>query len=184
MDLNKRQKEYEKYDRAYKQPSYRMGNNRKQAAHEVIRSLEAKGTLLDIGCGRGEMVEFAKGLGFDAIGIEVVDYLLNDSVIYGEAHDLPFKDNMFDVVTSFDAFEHFLPEDTEAVLSEIDRVSKKAIIICIGNFPSGMNMDNYHINLRPNREWEELMNRLIDGKVEHLPKTHGTKSDTWVIYKE
>jgi len=181
--MGKRYREYEKYERAYKQPSYRMGNNRKKAAHAVIKSLGIKGSYLDVGCGRGEMVEFAKGLGFTpAIGVDVVDYLLNESVLYGEAHNLPFNDNEFDVVTSFDAFEHFLPEDTAECLYELNRVAKRAIILCIALTPS-MNMrDTLHINLRSVKEWDELINRYIDGKAERLPKT--AQSATWVITKE
>ena len=181
--LSSRQKEYEKYERAYKQPSYRMGNNRKKEAKEILKSLP-KGSYLDVACGRGEMVRFADEIGFSpAVGVDIVDYLLSDSVVYGEAHDLPFNDNEFDVVTSFDAFEHFLPEDTVQALSEINRVSKRVVVLCIAFSPSENMRDNLHINLRRAKEWDELIDRYIDGKAKRLPKTrpHG---ETWVIYKE
>jgi len=183
--MGKRYREYEKYDRAYRTPSYRMGNNRKKAAQKAIKDLGFQGSYLDVACGRGEMVSFAKELGFcPAIGVDVVDSLMNESVIYGEAHNLPFNDDEFDVVTSFDAFEHFLPEDTQLALSEINRVSTRAVILCIALTPS-MNMkETLHINLRTTGEWTELINRYIDGKAERLPKTNGTRSETWVIYKE
>ena len=178
-------KEYEKYERAYKQPSYRMGNNRKKLARETLKNIKARGSYLDVGCGRGEMVEFAKEIGFSpCVGVEVVDYLLNENVVYGQAHNLPFKDDEFDVATSFDVFEHLVPEDTEGALREINRVSKRAIILAIPSHPSGMNHEDYHINLRSPNEWTELIKENIDGDVTELPRINRPRTTTWVIIKE
>lgn len=183
-DLNKaRAEEYGKYQRAYRQSSYRMGNNRRNAAEKVIKDLPFRGSLLDVGCGRGEMVRIANELGFKSTGVDVVDYLLSGPLVYGEAHDLPFEDNAFDVVTSFDAFEHFLPEDTESALREINRVSRKAVVLCIALTPS-MNLgETLHINLRSIKEWNKLISKCIDGQVGSPIKTNGNQSATWVIHK-
>ena len=177
--------EFEKYERAYKQPSYRMGNKRKNSAKKALKAIKTRGSYLDVGCGRGEMVEFAKELGFStSVGVEVVDCLLNENVVYGQAHNLPFNDNEFDVVTSFDAFEHFLPEDTAQALSEINRVARKVVILCIAFTPSNNGRDELHINLRPVKEWAELIGRYIDGEAELIPETYRSHSKTWVITKE
>lgn len=180
----RRKVEYLKYDRAYKQKHYRMGQNRKAAAFEVLKGLNIKGSLLDVAAGRGEMVEYAQSIGYDAKGVDIVDYLLTGSVVYGESSNLPFEDNSFDVVTSFDAFEHFLPEDTEISLQEINRVSKRAVILCIALTPSMYMEDELHINLRSTDEWDELINKFIAGKAERLPNSYKTRSATWVITKE
>lgn len=180
----RRLEEHQKYQRAYKRSSYNMGANRKKAAQKNIEELNVRGSFLDVACGRGEILEFAESIGFSpVVGVEVVDYLLGGPVVYGAAHNLPFEDKSFDVVTSFDAFEHFLPEDTESALFEIDRVSKKAVVLCIALTPSMNIKETLHINLRPVKEWDGLIRKFIEGEVECLPRTT-PQSRTWVITKE
>ncbi len=180
---NKRKIEHDKYEVCYKNQNYKMGSNRVIKAHEAIRSLGFMGSFLDVGCGRGEIVEFAKREGFHPVqGVDVVEYLLNEDVIYGEAYSLPFTGNSVDVVTSFDAFEHFLPEDTEIALQEINRVAKRAVILCIQNAPSRSEGLTLHINIRPYKAWDKLIKRFIDGEVKWLPDSNS--SQTWVITKE
>jgi len=182
----KRKQEHEKYQRAYKQINYRMGPKRKAAARGILESSELRTSLLDVGAGRGEMVEFAKSIGFKvAMGVEVVDYLLTDSVVYGEATTLPFDDSSFDVVTSWDVFEHFLPEDTEKALQELSRVANKEIFLCIALCASRSNNgENYHINLRTKQEWHNLIKQNMNGVVKLLDTSYKPRSETWHIVKE
>ena len=182
LDIHsKRKKERLKYYDCYQQPSYRMGNNRKKDAFEVIKNLRVRGSFLDVGAGRGETVRFARESGFSPVaGVEVVDYLLGDGVVFGEAHNLPFEDNSFDVVASFDVFEHLLPEDTELALKEVSRVAKKAIILCIPNTPSHGHKHDLHINLRPFSEWHQLIDAKIQGQITVMPNSRA-KSKTWII---
>ena len=103
--------------------------------------------------------------------------------MFGEAYDLPFSENEFDVVTCFDVIEHILPEDTEAVLKELDRVARLAIILCIANYPSKHNGVDLHINIRHYKSWDRLIHKHIHGKVNWCPK-NGNHSETWIITKE
>jgi len=178
-----RKKEHEKYDRAYLQDGYRMGPNRKIHARAILEGIATRGSLLDVGAGRGEMVEFAKSIGFGHVmGVEIVDSLLTEEVIYGEAHDLPFGDKSFDVVTSWDVFEHFLPEDTEKSLQELSRVASKEIILCIALCASrGNDGENYHINLRTKQEWSDLIKQNINGEVKFIETPNKPRSETWLI---
>ena len=78
MNLSdKRKNEHEKYQRAYKLPSYGMGVNRRKSAQKYLFDLPFRGSYLDVGCGRGEMLRYAESIGFDPVtGVDVVDYLL------------------------------------------------------------------------------------------------------------
>jgi SAM-dependent methyltransferase len=82
----------------------------KLAAH-LVRLLDLKPgmTLLDIGCGRGEMLEGFIGLGLKAEGAdrEQVTQDLPISICDLENSSLPFADDQFDVVFSKSVIEHF-----------------------------------------------------------------------------
>ena len=177
---SKRLAEYRKYEKAYT-GVYGMGKARRLAAFSVIDSIQHKGSLLDIGCGRGEVLEYARDKGFSAYGVDVVPGLFGNDVGFGEAHDLPFPDNEFDVVTCFDVLEHLLPDDTVDALSEIARVSRKSVILCIANYPSQCNGNDLHINIRPYKEWDELIKKHISKKAKWIPRHLRTHSETWVI---
>ena len=176
----RRQAEYSKYEEAYK-GVYGMGKARRLAAYSAIDTLDP-GSLLDIGCGRGEILNYSRTMGFSPVrGVDVVPELFGDDVGFGEAHDLPFSDDEFDVVTCFDVLEHLLPEDTVDALGEISRVSKRAVVLCIANYPSFSNGHDLHINKRPYKEWDELIHAHMEGKVEWLPRYLRTHSETWII---
>lgn len=183
-----RKAEYKKYADAYK-GVYGMGKARRLAAFAVIDSIEQTGNFLDVGCGRGEVLGYAKFKGFDPVcGVEVVEDLLSEideiKVVYGESHSLPFEDNTFDVVTCFDMIEHVLPQDTVLSLNELDRVSRHSVILSAANYPSWCNGIDLHINKRPYSEWDELIHSTIEGSVKWMPKTNRTHSETWVISKQ
>lgn len=87
--------------------------------------------ILEIGCGIGSIVSELNGRGYDITGIDIssqaIEYGLKK---YGDiklhvqpAEHLKFKDNAFDVVLSFDLFEHIAKVD--AHLSEVSRVLKE-----------------------------------------------------------
>lgn len=152
--------EHRKYHAAYELPHYAMGLGRMRDALDDLRALpECKGSYLDVGCGRGEMLEKARQLGFGPKikGVEVVPQLIGGDVVKGQAHKLPFKDNSFDVVTMFDVIEHLLPGDDELACKEMLRVAKKHILITANNRPSHLpDGRDLHINIRPYEEWHDL----------------------------
>jgi ubiquinone/menaquinone biosynthesis C-methylase UbiE len=178
-----REEEHEKYKAAY-QGSYGMGKARKMAAFDAIASVEVRGSLLDVGCGRGEILDYAETEGFTRIrGVDVVPELFSERVSHGEAHSLPFVDDEFDVVTCFDVLEHLLPDDTDRALSELDRVSYQAVILSAANYPSRNNGDNLHINIRAYKQWDKLIRKNIHGDVSWVPRVGSTHSETWIILK-
>jgi SAM-dependent methyltransferase len=105
-------------------------------AEANLRFLEAAGVLtpgtsaLEIGTGTGGMLRELLNHGLRARGVEINPALIEDSRRwYGELPvqrvsgvTLPFADASFDVVLSFDVFEHI--RDSDAHLEEVSRVLK------------------------------------------------------------
>jgi SAM-dependent methyltransferase len=173
------------YSKEYKNKNYKMSGARFNHAVKYIEEWEM-GSLLDIGCGRGEILDFAASKGFEVKGIEIVDELIdNKRVVKGYSTALPFADNEFDYVTCLDVIEHILPEDTFKTLHEIDRVAKKGILLSIANYSSKFGDGvELHINRKPYDVWDAIIKETWHrDKVEWLHKD-GNISETWMIEKK
>jgi SAM-dependent methyltransferase len=90
------------------------------------------GTLLEIGSGKGRMLQLLRQEGHDAQGVEINESMIQESRrLYGElpirkvdGTGLPFPDRAFSTVVSLDVFEHI--PDTDAHLREVKRVLQPA----------------------------------------------------------
>jgi SAM-dependent methyltransferase len=86
--------------------------------------------LLDLGCGAGEALAMAIELGATAVGIDASEGLLTvararasrATFHAGELEELPFDDDTFDVVTSFNAVQ--FAADPVVALREARRVTR------------------------------------------------------------
>lgn len=86
--------------------------------------------ILEVGAGSGRMLQTLRQRGYDACGVEISEQRIAESrALYGDlplrkidGHDLPFSAASFDVVISFDVFEHI--PDTDGHLREVRRVLK------------------------------------------------------------
>ena len=89
-------------------------------------------SVLDVGCGLGHVVHYLRGFGIDAHGIDVSEYAIRSAipdvrpyVKQGSILDIPFKNDSFELITSFDALEHIPEDDLPKAIKECTRVSKK-----------------------------------------------------------
>lgn len=106
---------------------------------ELGRPIKKNDSILDFGCGEGRMVYAFRKLGYSAFGTDIVspspeveERLLRDSLSVREEqpmrtspmspHRIPFDDDYFDFVVSWDVMEHV--QDHLQALSEISRVLK------------------------------------------------------------
>lgn len=150
-----RRAEIAKYEGAYRHPDYRMGGARLERAREELAGLT--GSLLDVGCGRGEVLELARELGLaPLVGTEVVAELLGADVIYAEAHALPWPGPTFDTVTCFDVLEHLLPADTVPALVNLRRVARRRIVLTVADYAHSYRGVELHVNRRSYDEWQDL----------------------------
>ena len=120
-------------------------------------------TILDFGCGIGSSVRALLAQGYDAYGVDVLDYWDRDFDKYwligdkppAEVTDrlkladpanyrLPFEDGTFDFCFSDQVFEHIF--DYKTTMSEIVRVLKPSGL-SLHNFPGPNNFMEGHVNL-------------------------------------
>jgi len=87
------------------------------------------GVVLDVGCGRGDPTKMLSEKYDYIIGVDVSNVFdrskisANLDFLQADALNLPFKDESFDAVVSFDVIEHV--QDDLKFLSEIKRVLKR-----------------------------------------------------------
>lgn len=81
------------------------------------------------------------------LDIEVPEELQNDSdYIQGDATQMEFSDNAFDVIVALDVYEHIPAERREAFLGEIARVASKGFIICAPFEKEGVHAAECRVN--------------------------------------
>jgi ubiquinone/menaquinone biosynthesis C-methylase UbiE len=99
--------------------------------------------ILDIGCAKGFLIfDFKKILPkAEIIGIDISKYAIKNSkkevkkfLKYGNAKNLKFKDNYFDLVLSINTIHNLNKNDCAKALKEIDRVTKKNAFITVDAF--------------------------------------------------
>ena len=104
--------------------------------HHLINK---KDKILEIGSGKGHILNTLRNKGFNVIGVELSQEFVNEiknqygdrlSVIKIEDERLPFPDGSFDKVISFDVLEHI--PDTDLHLQEVRRVLRNNGLYCFG----------------------------------------------------
>lgn len=146
--------ELDKYKTIYNNPerygSYGSTNHGKRAV-SIIEKIGAK-SVVDIGCGHNQFAESINAIGIHAIG---VDFACESADVISKASELPFGDNEFDVLTSFDMLEHLLPEEVHESLVEMARVSKRfCLSICTKKSVITVDGENLHPTVRSTEWWK------------------------------
>ena len=107
--------------------------SRRLKAAFSVAGIKAGMDVLDVGCGRGEILRRcahlgarACGIDFAAAAVEMSSKSLADemtaSVCQADAKDLPFQDEAFDRVLMFDIVEHLHAWELDQTLQEVGRV--------------------------------------------------------------
>lgn len=126
---------YEKMDDAQYEATRSERSLQAQKILQQIRKFKPTGALLDVGAGSGILVEQARSLSFDAVGIEPSAALsataqaLQLPVICGTLPQESLR-NRFDVVTLIDVIEHV--DDPRAMMRNIvDCMKQDAVCVVI-----------------------------------------------------
>ena len=106
-------------------------------------SLPLKPKILDVGCGKGFLLfDFLKLIpNAEVYGIDISDYAITNSkpevrdrLQKGDATNLPWEDNTFDLVISINTLHCLEAHDLFAALKEIERVGKQHKYLCVESY--------------------------------------------------
>jgi len=99
--------------------------------------------ILDVGCGKGFLLfDFLKIMpNSEIFGIDISEYAITNSkekirenLQVGNATNLPWPDNYFDLVFSINTFHNLHNYDLEPALREFERVGKDNKYICVESY--------------------------------------------------
>lgn len=114
----------------------RYGFSKTTLNNEFLKDIPKDAKILEVGTNIGNQILHLQTMGFTNLyGIEIQDRAINFAkhradnlnIIKGDALDIPFKDNFFDVVFTHGVLIHISPENINSVIKEIYRVSKRYI---------------------------------------------------------
>ncbi len=108
-------------------------------AEQMLPPMERDALVLDIGAGRGLWAAKLVGLGYRVLGIDYVQAIVEKvnmrikedgytdraRFIVGNALEIPFVDNGFDMVTDIGTFQHLKHKEWPQYVTEMYRVIKK-----------------------------------------------------------
>ncbi|CAI3245657.1 MULTISPECIES: glycosyltransferase [Clostridium] len=110
---------------------YQRYNNTKKLI-ELVRDGEKRVfKILEVGANEHQMLEkFLPNDDITYLDIELPKNLLNNpKYVLGDATDMSFKDNEYDIVIALDVYEHIPIEKREKFIKELYRVSKICFIV-------------------------------------------------------
>ncbi len=132
-------------DRKYGYGGYRYDGRWRSVARKIADhyQLKAGQKVLDVGCGMAhllyELTQVVPGL--EVSGIDISHYALEHAkeevrsrIQYGQAQDIPFADNEFDLVISLTTLHNLKVFELKKAIQEIERVCKGNSYILVESF--------------------------------------------------
>lgn len=123
---------------------------------------------IDVGCGPGYMVRHMRKRGFESFGVDLSEYALSIApenirqYLYpfdlSWVDDTHFGHDAFDIVTSFETFEHIHAKETDRAIGHVRNLLRSGgaalLNICVAGQP-GWDTDPTHVNVIERAWWEE-----------------------------
>ncbi len=135
-------------------------SNHGQHAYAIVQAFKPR-FVVDFGCGRNLFIQHLRRLGIDGLG---VDFAFPEADIVAPMHRVPVSASIADVVTSFDALEHLLPEEVDEVLEEMRRIAvpsgRFVFSICTRESKTKVNDEGLHPTVRSRAWWLERIGRV------------------------
>ena len=104
------------------------GSDLNQKCKEAIRQNISGDTVLDVGCGRGELLDLLSS--FFVVGCDISPRRSdNHPIVQAFAESLPFADDSFDTVVCTHVLEHV--RNLPAAMNELRRVASSRIIVVV-----------------------------------------------------
>jgi len=150
------------YNSRYFSKSARKHQTRGKRLDAIVATIKTCNpkSVLDIGCGVGNLVERLRSEGIVAYGTDFAPPLRD---IWGDkpymqvadAKEQPFPDKFFELVISTDVMEHIHEEDIPAVVEEMKRVGKKVLALVAVEVPLSRRQLLFHVTNKPLEWWKE-----------------------------
>lgn len=110
--------------------------NMEEVARQITKRLDIKENdkVLEVGCGAGALAQYLDcdytGIDYSPTLVRKHIELLHNSVLTGEAADLPFKDRVFDKVICYGVFLYFDDKNyAKRATAELLRVARSGVLI-------------------------------------------------------
>ncbi|MDA1192835.1 MAG: class I SAM-dependent methyltransferase [Candidatus Poribacteria bacterium] len=137
--------EYWDGDRKYGYGGYTYDGRWRPVAEAMARhyGLKRGDRVLDVGCGKAFLLyELTQAVpGIEAVGLDISEYAVSHakeeirpSLRVGNATDLPFPDDSFDLVISITTLHNLYCDDLDSALREIVRVGRKNEYIVVESY--------------------------------------------------
>lgn len=155
--------------------------------------------VLDIGCGRGELILYAARCGAEAIGIDYAKEAIRLAnvmkkrkeknirermkFILMNAKELKFPESYFDIVIMTDVVEHLYEEELHNVFDEIKRVLKKEGILVLHTAPNKLFFDiGYRLYSYPiGSILVALWNTITQSQYPNIPKPDNLRTSSHAV---
>ena len=154
----------------------------------VPKARKRNSIMLDIGSGWGRWLVAGSRKYYIPIGLDVKfehaqatlkslrDYNLNGYVVVGDLQNIPFQENVFDLVWSFSVIQHAHYEKLVSCVEHLNRIlakSGKAILefpnktglrnkIKYGHVENDMDINSLHVRYYTIREYKEIFRKHFD----------------------
>jgi len=134
-------------------------SNHGRHAYDLVRGFVPRPRfVVDFGCGRNTFIGHLRRLGLDGLGI---DFAFPEADLVTPMHRTTLAAGIADVVTSFDALEHLLPEEVDEVIAEMRRVAvpRGRLVVRISCRPSTnlVGGEGLHPTVQPLRWWMDKL---------------------------
>ena len=128
---------YENYYNKFYREERKLAKQEKKRINDIINMLPPNmNSLLEVGCGDGriinQLIEKYKTIYGIDISKNALKYVKTPKK-QGNIENLPFLDNSFDIVMCCEVLEHLPLSVYSKALKELERVSKKYILISVPN---------------------------------------------------
>lgn len=104
---------------------------------DALRSLDVRGTVLEVGCHCGPLLHVMEQAGFSAVGLDINAHAIDDATDAGltaAVGAIPstlerFPTGAFDAVVSSYCLAYISPKDLSVTLADMVRLSRKGVVI-------------------------------------------------------
>lgn len=121
---NRKHYSFSKYDYKTRWTSYWHQIN------EILNLVPKK--VLEVGIGNKTVLNYLKNQGIEVLTLDINEKLKPD--IVGNVLKMPFQDNSFDIILCAEILEHLPFEEFDKALEELERVSKKYVVLSLPHF--------------------------------------------------